>query len=110
MATQANDVVTKAYLDANSGGSADNAVLKNASNDVTTAFRLKANNNTLISASRNELGLYHVKTPTDQTHGANKSYVDSKASRAQTGPDTAPTLEPGEFYYCTINKTLMIGT
>ena len=110
MATAANDVVTKGYLDANGGGSSDNAVLKNASNDVTTAFRIKANNNTLISASGNELGLYHVKTPTDQTHGANKSYVDSKSSRAQTGVDTAPTLDPGEFYFCTLNKTLIIGT
>ena len=111
MATAANDVVTKGYLDANGGGSADNAVVKDASNDVTTSFRIKNSNSTLISTSTaGKLKLYHVVDPSDPEHAANQRYVDSKSSRAQTGPDTVPTLEPGEFYFCTVNKQLMIGT
>ena len=109
MATAANDVVTKGYLDANGGGA--NSMVTNAANDVTTSFRIKNSNSTLISTSTaGKLKLYHVVDPTDAEHAANQRYVDSKASRAQTGPDTVPTLEPGEFYFCTVNKTLMIGT
>ena len=111
MATQANDVVTKGYLDANGGGSADKAVVNDASNDVTTAFRIKNSDSTLISTSTaGKLKLFHVVDPTDAEHAANQRYVDSKSSRAQTGTSTNPTLEPGEFYFCTTNKTLMIGT
>ena len=111
MAAAANDVVTKGYLDANGGGSADNAVVKDAANDVTTNFRIKNSNSTLISTSTaGKLKLYHVVDPTDAEHAANQRYVDSKVSRAQTGTSTNPTLEAGEFYFCTTNKTLMIGT
>ena len=49
----------KGYLDANGGGA--NSLVTNASNDVTTAFRIKNSNSTLISASTaGKLKLYHV--------------------------------------------------
>ena len=49
-------------------------------NDVTTSFRIKADGSTLISSSGNELGLYHVKDPTNGNPewAATKGYVDSK--------------------------------
>ena len=52
----------------------------NNSNDVTTSFRIKADGKTLISTSGNELGLYHVKDPTNGNDewAATKGYVDSK--------------------------------
>ena len=50
-----------------------------AVNDVSIGFRIKNGGNTLIStATEGELGLYHVKDPSDGNEGwaANKGYVD----------------------------------
>ena len=48
-------------------------------NDVSVGFRIKNSGNTLISAAtEGELGLYHVKDPSDgnESWAANKGYVD----------------------------------
>ena len=50
-----------------------------AVNEVSTGFRIKNGGNTLISTgTEGELGLYHVKDPSDgnASWGANKGYVD----------------------------------
>ena len=54
-----------------------------AVNNVTTSFRIKSGNNTLISTgTEGELGLYHVKDPSNQSDGwaANKGYVDTQGA------------------------------
>ena len=73
MASAKNDVVTKAYADAHT-------LQPDKANDVTTGFRVKADGSTLISSSGNELGLYHVKDPTDGNPewAATKGYVDEQ--------------------------------
>ena len=58
MASAANDVVTKAYTDAHT-------LQPDKANDVTTAFRIKNDNQTFVSAAGGELGLYHA----DQQQG-----------------------------------------
>ena len=57
-----------------------------APNDVTTGFRIKSDNKTLIStATAGELGLYHVKDPTDGNDewAATKGYVDSEINKIE---------------------------
>jgi len=50
-----------------------------APNDVNNQFRIKGGGGTYISTAGDELGIYHLKTPTDVTHAANKAYVDEKS-------------------------------
>ena len=50
-----------------------------APNDVNNQFRIKGVGGTYISTAGDELGIYHLKTPTDVTHAANKAYVDEKS-------------------------------
>ena len=69
-ATAKNDVVTKGYTD-------DHTLQPDKPNDVTTGFRIKCDGQTFFSASGGELGLYHLKEPTDVTHAATKRYVDN---------------------------------
>ena len=69
----------------------DSEYLKtNVANDVDGSFRIKANNNTLISAAGDELGLFHVKEPTDRTHAATKGYSDDKFLHKSGGTMTGP--------------------
>ena len=59
-----------------------------AQNDVTTSFRIKNNNKTLIStATTGELGLYHVKDPSEGNPewAATKGYVDKVIAEASLG-------------------------
>ena len=49
-----------------------------APNDVNNQFRIKGIGGTYISTAGDELGIYHLKTPTDVTHAANKAYVDEQ--------------------------------
>ena len=124
MAAAKNDVVTKAYTDAHT-------LQPDKANDVTTSFRVKADGSTLISASGNELGLYHLKDPTDGNPewAATKGYVDEQIEAIEI-PDgsgsanqiwapskfkyrsdgTAANLNPGEFYVGSSNseRTLVI--
>ena len=51
------------------------------SNDCGRNFRIKVNGNTLVSCAGDELGLYHVKAPTDAAHAATKDYVDTRLKR-----------------------------
>ena len=51
------------------------------SNDCGRNFRIKVNNSTLVSCAGDELGLYHVKAPTDASHAATKDYVDTRLKR-----------------------------
>ena len=48
---------------------------RNTSNDVTTGFRIKSGNNTLVSTSGNKLGLYNLSTPTNASHAVNLGYL-----------------------------------
>lgn len=77
-ATSANDVVTKAYTD-------DHTLQPDKANSITTGFRIKCNNQTFFSASNGELGLYHLKEPTDVTHAATMGYVDRKVAEGGGG-------------------------
>lgn len=61
----------------------DSAVVGDASNDVTDAFRLRSGDKTFVSLFGDELGLYHVKAPTSPTHVARLQDV--------TDADYAPT-------------------
>ena len=55
----------------------DSEYLKtNQSNDVTTGFRIKSGNNTLVSTSGNKLGLYNLSTPTNASHAVNLGYLE----------------------------------
>ena len=58
---------------------------KSKTNDVTTGFRIKCNNQTFFSAGGGELGLYHLKEPTDVTHAATKGYVDNAVGSSGGG-------------------------
>ena len=55
-----------------------------AANDVTSKFRVKGESGTYISTAGDELGLYHLKTPSDSGHGANKAYVDSETRKVSS--------------------------
>ena len=86
LATAKNDVVTKAYTEAHT-------LQPDKSNNITTGFRIKCNNQTFLSASGGELGLYHLKEPTDVTHAATKGYCDELV---QSAIDESATSE--RFY------------
>ena len=60
------------YVDAQDG----NKLGKAESNEVSNSFRIKGAGGTYLSAANGELGLFHLKTPTDKTHAVNKEYVD----------------------------------
>ena len=67
MATAKNDVVTKAYTD-------EHTLQPDKSNDITTGFRIKCDNQTFLSAAGGDkLGLYHLKEPQDVSHAATKA-------------------------------------
>ena len=51
-------------------------------NEVTNQFRVKGNGGTYISTAGDELGIYHLKTPTDGGHAANKSFVEDEIKKA----------------------------
>ena len=51
------------------------------SNDCGRNFRIKVNGSTLVSCAGDELGLYHVKAPTDAAHAATKDYVDTRLKK-----------------------------
>ena len=58
-----------------------------AVNDVSTGFRIKSDGNTLIStATAGELGLYHIKDPSDGNAewAATKGYVDDQIAAIPT--------------------------
>jgi hypothetical protein len=88
MAAAKNDVVTKAYTDAHT-------LQPDKANDVTTSFRVKADGSTLISASGNELGLYHLKDPTDGNPewAATKGYVDEQIAAIEIPDSELSTKE-----------------
>jgi hypothetical protein len=67
-----------------------NALSKDANNEVTSDFRIKGDGGTYVSTAGDELGLYHVKYPTEAKHAASKEYVDSVAG----GLD-----EAGSYYW-----------
>ena len=54
----------------------DSALVGDASNDVTDAFRLRGDAKTFVSLDGDELGLYHVKAPTDSSHVARLQDVE----------------------------------
>ena len=72
-----------------------------AVNDVSTGFRIKSGGNTLIStATEGELGLYHVKDPSDGNAewAATKGYVDGNfiktAGQTDLDPQTFRIRQP----------------
>ena len=64
-------VINRGYL-------AEHYLDNGATNSVTTSFRIKSGNNTLISTSGNSLGLYNLKAPTDASHAVNLGYLEEK--------------------------------
>ena len=72
-----------------------------AVNDVSTGFRIKSDGNTLIStATAGELGLYHIKDPSDGNAewAATKGYVDDNfiniAGQTDLDPQTFKIRQP----------------
>ena len=74
-------MLTKKYAD-------DHTLQPDKANDVTTSFRVKSGNNTLISASGNSLGLYNVKAPTDASHAVNLGYLEDNFVPSEGGTFT----------------------
>ena len=64
-----------------------------APNDVNNQFRIKGTGGTYISTAGDELGIYHLKTPTDVTHGANKGYVDEQIAAIEIPDSELSTRE-----------------
>ena len=66
-----------------------------APNDVNNQFRIKGTGGTYISTAGDELGIYHLKTPTDVTHAASKGYVDQQIAAIEipTGGGGLPTTK-----------------
>mgnify|MGYP001216527191 FL=1 len=64
-----------------------------APNDVNNQFRIKGTGGTYISTAGDELGIYHLKTPTDVTHGANKGYVDEQIAAIEIPDGELSTRE-----------------
>ena len=64
-------------------------------NNVNNQFRIKGAGGTYISTAGDELGIYHLKTPTDVTHAANKAYVDQQIAAIEipTGGGGLPTTK-----------------
>ena len=59
----------------------DDYLEKESANEVSSRFRVTGDGGTYISTAGDELGLYHLKTPTDGGHAANKSFVDSEIAK-----------------------------
>lgn len=57
----------------------DEYLVGDASNDATEAFRIRSADKTFVSLSGGELGLYHVKAPTDSSHVARLQDVQDAA-------------------------------
>jgi hypothetical protein len=53
-----------------------NKVGVGGSNEVDTTFRIKSSSKTLISSAGSELGLYNLRTPTDDSHAVNLGYAN----------------------------------
>ena len=64
-----------------------------APNDVNNQFRIKGGGGTYISTAGDELGIYHLKTPTDVTHAANKAYVDEQIAAIEIPDGKLSTRE-----------------
>lgn len=64
-----------------------------APNDVNNQFRIKGTGGTYISTAGDELGIYHLKTPTDVTHAANKGYVDEQIAAIEIPDGELSTRE-----------------
>ena len=72
---------------------------RNQSNDVTTGFRIKSGNNTLVSTSGNKLGLYNLSTPTNASHAVNLGYLQDNYLKLGGGTMTGALA-------CTRPKTI----
>ena len=76
------------------GGDYDDRYLQlKAPNDVNNQFRIKGTGGTYISTAGDELGIYHLKTPTDVTHAANKGYVDEQIAAIEIPDGELSTRE-----------------
>ena len=64
-----------------------------APNDVNNQFRIKGTGGTYISTAGDELGIYHLKTPTDVAHAANKGYVDEQIAAIEIPDGELSTRE-----------------
>ena len=95
-----NDRVDVVQKEVDDLSAAQGTTLKlDAPNDVTTGFRIKNDSKTLISTTTTgELGLYHVKDPTDGNAewAATKGYVDDEIAKI-----SIPSIEwtPSSFVW-----------
>ena len=64
-----------------------------APNDVNNQFRIKGTGGTYISTAGDGLGIYHLKTPTDVAHAANKGYVDEQIAAIEIPDGELSTRE-----------------
>ena len=70
-------------------------------NEVTNDFRVRGAGGTYISTANDELGLYHVKYPTADTHAANMKYVDDEIGKIVIPeiPDVAEPIIPVKWTF-----------
>ena len=86
---------TTEYVDEKVEEYDDRYLQLNEPNNVNNQFRIKGTGGTYISTAGDELGIYHLKTPTDVTHAASKGYVDQQIAAIEipTGGGGLPTTK-----------------
>ena len=98
-------------------------VLVDGENTVSTSFRLKNGNSTLLStSSEGKIKIYHLADPTEAEHAANKKYVDDKLAGGGVDPyrhthyfkvEERETITNGQVHYKTMGAgwlRFFIGT
>ena len=93
--TDLEPYATTEYVDEKVEEYDDRYLQLNEPNNVNNQFRIKGTGGTYISTAGDELGIYHLKTPTDVTHAANKGYVDQQIAAIEipTGGGGLPTTK-----------------
>ena len=93
--TDLEPYATTEYVDEKVEEYDDRYLQLNEPNNVNNQFRIKGTGGTYISTAGDELGIYHLKTPTDVTHAASKGYVDQQIAAIEipTGGGGLPTTK-----------------
>ena len=82
-------------------------------NEVDTTFRIKSSSKTFVSTNGNELGLYNLRTPTDDSHAVNLGYANQHFQSFQkpigfkidqSAVCTSNTI-PNSGEFCGLNNT-----
>jgi hypothetical protein len=116
-ATTADEAVlaaAKKYTDDSQGPDvATNVMVTDGEQDVESGWKLMSGGRTLISVGSSQVGLYHVKDPTDNAHPVTRGFADARYQFIQkqivfkcdqyAACSTSPNPAPGEF--CGLNNS-----